>query len=86
MLSRSIEASQAFDPLLNSMMYVGEESGSLEDVLNSISDYYDTEADNATQKMVAMMEPIMIIILAIIIFFVIISILMPIYDSYGMIA
>ena len=86
MLSRSIEASEAFDPLLNSMMYVGEESGSLEEVLNSISDYYDTEADNATQKMVALMEPIMIVILAIIIFFVIISIIMPIYDSYGMIA
>ena len=85
MLSRSIEASEAFDPLLNSMMYVGEESGSLEEVLNSISDYYDTEADNATQKMVALMEPIMIVILAII-FFVIISIIMPIYDSYGMIA
>ena len=55
-------------------------------MLNSISDYYDTEADNATQKMVALMEPIMIVILAIIIFFVIISIIMPIYDSYGMIA
>lgn len=85
-LSKSIEASGAFDPLLNSMLYVGEESGSLEEVLTSIADYYDTEAENATQKMVALMEPIMIVILAIIIFFVIISIIMPIYDSYGKIA
>lgn len=85
-LSKSIESSEAFDPLLNSMLYVGEESGSLEDVMITVADYFDAESENATQKLIALMEPAMILILAIIIFFVIVSILMPIYDSYSSLA
>lgn len=82
-LSKSIEQVNIFDPLLNSMIYVGEQSGELEGILITAADYYDAESENATQKMVAMMEPMMILILAFIIFFVLMAVIVPIYQSYS---
>ena len=60
-LSQSIQKIDGFDAKLASSIYIGEESGKLEDMLSSLADDFDYEAEMATQKMVAMLEPIMII-------------------------
>lgn len=82
LISRAIQNTGEFDTMLSSMIYIGEESGSLGDILNSTADYFDNEADSALARMIAMMEPIMLITLGIIIGFIVVSIIQPIFQMY----
>ena len=83
LISQAIEQTNEFDPMLSSMIFIGEESGSLGDILSSTADYFDNEADSALQRMVSMIEPIMIIVLGLVIGFIVISIIQPIFTMYG---
>jgi type IV pilus assembly protein PilC len=83
LISRAIANTGSFDPMLSSMIFIGEESGSLGDLLNSTADYFDNEADSAIQRMVSMIEPAMIIVLGIVIGFIVLSIIQPIFSMYG---
>lgn len=83
LISSAITNTASFDPMLASMIYIGEESGSLGKILNSTADYFDDESDSAIQRMVSMFEPIMLVILGFVIGFIVISIIQPIYTSYG---
>lgn len=81
-LSQSVQRIQGFDAKLASSIYIGEESGKLEDMLTSIADDFDYESEAATQRMVTILEPLMIIILAVIVLVVMMSVLLPIYQMY----
>lgn len=81
-ISKSIANTESFAPMLSSMIYIGEESGSLGDILNSTADYFDEEADAALQRMVSLIEPVMIVFLGIIIGFIVVSIIQPIFQMY----
>ncbi|MBV1708437.1 MAG: type II secretion system F family protein [Erysipelothrix sp.] len=83
LISQAIEQTNEFDPMLSSMIFIGEESGSLGDILSNTADYFDNEADSALQRMVSMIEPIMIIVLGLVIGFIVISIIQPIFTMYG---
>jgi len=83
LISQAIERTEEFDKMLSSMIFIGEESGSLGDILSSTADYFDNEADAALQRMVAMIEPIMIVVLGVVIGFIVISIMQPIFTMYG---
>jgi type IV pilus assembly protein PilC len=83
LISRAIANTGSFDPMLSSMIYIGEESGSLGELLNSTADYFDNEADSAIQRMVSMIEPAMIIVLGVVIGFIVLSIIQPIFSMYG---
>lgn len=69
--------------MLTQMMKVGEDTGSLDDILKKTAEYYEIEADFALQKLTALIEPIMIVFLAIVVGFVVISIAMPMFQVMG---
>ena len=77
-LSRSIRDITEFPPMIYAMVSIGEESGTLDAILEKAADYFEDEADSATQKMVSALEPTMIIIMAIIVGLVVGGIGMPI--------
>ena len=77
-LSRSIRDITEFPPMIYAMVSIGEESGTLDAILEKAADYFEDEADSATQKMVSALEPVMIIIMAIIVGLVVGGIGMPI--------
>jgi type IV pilus assembly protein PilC len=77
-LSRSIRDITEFPPMIYAMVSIGEESGTLDSILEKAADYFEDEADSATQKMVSALEPIMIIIMAIIVGLVVGGIGLPI--------
>lgn len=79
-LSRTIKEMNVFPPMLNSMLKVGEESGSLDEILTKTADFYDEEAEVSLQNMTTMLEPIMTVFMAIIIGFIVISMAMPMFD------
>lgn len=66
-MSKAIEKTGIFEGMFTSIIYVGEESGTLDTILNKAADYYDEEADAAVSKLVGLMEPVMIIIMGIVI-------------------
>jgi type IV pilus assembly protein PilC len=82
LISKSIQDTQSFDPMLSSMIYVGEETGAIGDILDSTADYFDNEADSALQRMISMIEPLMIIVLGFVIGFIVLSIIQPIFQMY----
>lgn len=77
-LSRSIRDITEFPPMIYAMVSIGEESGTLDSILEKAADYFEDEADSATQKMVSALEPVMIIIMAIIVGLVVGGIGLPI--------
>lgn len=81
-ISDSLGAINEFDPLLSSMIKVGEETGSLGDVLNRTAEYFESESDGAITKMISIIEPTMIVFMGITIGFVVISIIQPIFKVY----
>lgn len=81
-ISDSLGAISEFDPLLSSMIKVGEETGSLGDVLNRTADYFESESDGAITKMIGIIEPAMIVFMGLTIGFVVISIIQPIFKMY----
>ena len=64
-MSKAIEKTGIFEGMFTSIIFVGEESGTLDTILSKAADYYDEEADSAITKLVGMMEPLMIIIMGI---------------------
>ena len=81
-ISKAMGSIDVFDPMLTSMIFVGEESGVLGEVLIRVADYFDEESDNATKALTSLLEPIMLIVMAGIIVLIILSILLPMFSSY----
>mgnify|MGYP001386540240 CR=1 FL=1 len=79
-LSQAIKDIDGFDIKLTSSIFVGEESGRLESMLTTLADDFDFEA---AERMITLIQPLMIIFLAVVIFLIIISVLLPIYTLYN---
>ena len=84
-LSAPINESVVFPELLSSMIKIGEESGSLDDILNKTADFYDEEVDQAITAATALIEPALIIVMGLIIGSIVISIMLPMFDMYSLI-
>lgn len=85
-LSEAISNMDAFVRKLPSSIAVGEETGALDSMLISIADQMDYDSEIAIEKLVAMIEPIMIVVMAAIVGFIMIAVIQPIYGSYQSIA
>ena len=82
-LSQSLAAVDGFMKKLSSAIMIGEETGSLDKMLDSIADTLEYESEMAISKMVTMMEPALIILMALIVGFVMMAVLIPVFNSYG---
>lgn len=84
-LSSSVQSADIFDSMFCSIIFVGEESGALDDILKKTADYYDEEADSAVKRLCALLEPVMLIIMGIVIGLVCGAFFPALYDSIGQI-
>ena len=82
-LSEAILKINVFDSMFCSIIYVGEESGSLDEILLKMSDYYEDEAESSIQRLISMLEPVLIIILGVFVGLIVASILPALYSSLG---
>jgi type IV pilus assembly protein PilC len=72
--------------MLENMIMMGEESGTLDNMLSRAAEFYEDEVDRATQGLTSMMEPMIIIVLGSIIAFIVISIMLPMFDMNSLVA
>ncbi len=78
-LSKSIKNITEFPPMIYAMTAIGEESGTLDAILEKAADFFEDEADAATTKMVTALEPCMLVIMAIVVGLTVGGIAMPIF-------
>ncbi|MGH4137995.1 type II secretion system F family protein [Clostridium sp.] len=78
-LGEAIGETTIFPMMLNSMIKIGEESGSLDDILDKTANFYDEELETSLKKMTTMIEPLMIIVMGVVIGFIVIAMMMPIF-------
>ncbi|MEG0833348.1 MAG: type II secretion system F family protein [Oscillospiraceae bacterium] len=82
-MSYAFSKVDGFDTKLASTIAIGEESGNLDYMLTSIAESFDYDSEQAMTRLTALVEPIMIIIMAVIIGFVMISVMLPILSLYS---
>lgn len=79
-LARSLEATKVFPEMSVEMIEVGESTGALPAMLNSMSDFYEEDVQNALATAMALIEPIILIVMGVVVAFVLISLYMPIFS------
>ena len=81
-LSQPLQSCGLFPPMVYYMVRIGEEAGSTEEMLNRLADYYEEEVELAVQSLMAVLEPMMIIVLAVIVGGLIAAVMAPMMKMY----
>lgn len=81
-IGSSMRETGLFPELLVEMTAVGEESGSIEETLNVIGEYYDNEVEVLTSRAVGLLEPAIIVFLAVFVCFVLLAVYLPMFSMY----
>ena len=79
LISDPLERSGVFPPMVTQMVLVGEETGSLEEMLTKIADFYDEEVDTAVGTLTTLIEPIMIVVLGVVVAGIVVALYLPIF-------
>ena len=82
-MSQALRGVDGLQKKLASTVLVGEESGRLDVMLDSIALSMEADAEEATKRMVTLMEPLLIVFMALIVGFIMIAVMLPIYQSYS---
>jgi len=79
-LSQPLKKQNLFPPMVHNMIKIGEDSGSIEEILDKTADFYDEEVETAIQRATALLEPLMIVVMAVVIGFIVIAMVVPMFD------
>jgi type IV pilus assembly protein PilC len=82
-IAEPLEKSGVFPPMVCQMIAVGEQSGSLDTMLNKIADFYDDEVDDAVGNLTAMMEPLLMLFLGTTVGGLVVAMYLPIFKLAG---
>jgi type IV pilus assembly protein PilC len=82
-IAEPLMAEPVFPSMVTQMIAVGEDSGSLEQMLNKIADFYEAEVQSTTEQLTSLIEPLMIGVIGTIIGAMIIALYMPIFTIYN---
>lgn len=82
-MSESFHNAGLFPPLVVRMIKVGESTGGLDKSLLNVSYFYDRDVNELMQKALKLIEPALTIILGLVLLFIMASVLLPVYDSFG---
>jgi type IV pilus assembly protein PilC len=81
-LHEVVRESHLFPPMVDGMMEIGKESGTLDEILDKTADFFDEEVETALARLVTMFEPLMILFMAFIVGFIVIAMALPMFDMF----
>jgi Type II secretory pathway, component PulF len=81
-LSRPLKTCGLFPPMVIHMISIGEETGNIESMLENVAEYYEEDVQVATESMMALMEPAIVIVMAGLVGFLVLAILTPMFSLY----
>lgn len=79
-LAEPLRGSTIFTPMVVHMIAVGEESGSLDEMLFKVSDYYDAEVDNTLRNLSTLIEPVLIVLIGGMVLVLALGVFLPMWD------
>lgn len=79
-LNTAMRATQIFPPMMNQMVMIGEEAGSLDSMLNKVASIYQQEVDDAVDGLSSMLEPLIMVVLGVLIGGLVIAMYLPIFS------
>ncbi|CAM3478641.1 type II secretion system F family protein [Paenibacillus lupini] len=82
-LSEPFKKAWVFPPLVTQMIAVGEETGSLDQMLAKIADFYEMDVDNTVDRLKSLIEPLLIVFLAGIVGLIVMAIILPMFTLYS---
>ncbi len=82
-LSDSLKGDPNFLELVPDMLRIGEQSGSVEDMLSKTADYYEREVDNEIRTISTTIEPVLMIVMGVIAVTIVVAVLLPVYSLVG---
>jgi type IV pilus assembly protein PilC len=80
-LTNALESTDLMDNLTLEMVKVGEQTGALADMLSAVADFYDEELENRMAKVLALVEPIMLVIMAVLVALMLLAFYMPMFEA-----
>lgn len=83
-LGDCLKKSNVFPSALNEMCAIGEDTGEMEETLHTVADFFEGEAETATAKAIAKLEPAIMVFMAIFAGFLVIAIYLPMFTMYGL--
>ena len=83
-LAAPLKRSGLIPPLATHMIAVGEKSGELEGMLIRVSQVYDSEVETSINQLTALLEPVMIVVMGVVVLFIVLAILLPIFEMSQM--
>lgn len=84
-LHEPLKKNPLFPPLLTHMMAIGEETGSIDEMLNKVADFYEADVETMTDQLKSLIEPLMIVFLTVIVGTIILAVIMPMFGIYNLI-
>ncbi|SRR5579884_149746 len=84
-VAEPLKRSGEFPSLVTHMIAVGEKSGEMEEMLRRIAQIYDGEVDRVITRLTSLLEPVMILIMGVVVFFIVVAILLPIFEMGQMV-
>jgi len=78
-----LEDTKLFPPMLISMIQIGEETGSLNELLDTTANFYDDEIDYAIESMIALINPMILLVMAVIVGGIVMAVALPMFDMYN---
>lgn len=79
-LAQTLGESRIFTPMAVQMIAIGEESGALDRMLEKIADFYESDVDDMVGRLSSIMEPVVIGILGVVIGFIVVAVVLPLFD------
>ncbi len=79
-ITRPLEATEVFEPMVTQMISVGEETGSLDLMLAKMSDYYEKEVMHMIDAMMSLIEPLLILVVGLLVGGIVVATMLPIFD------
>jgi general secretion pathway protein F len=84
-IAEPLKRSGEFPALVTHMIAVGERSGEMEEMLRRIGQIYDGEVDRVITRFTSLLEPVMILVMGVLVFFIVVAILLPIFEMGQMV-
>jgi type II secretory pathway component PulF len=80
-IADALEHTRAFPPMVVQVFALGQQSGRLEEMLDRLANAYDREVSSAATRLAAVIEPVLIVILALVVLFIVMATVLPILEA-----
>jgi type IV pilus assembly protein PilC len=85
-IAKPLRATGVFPPMVVQMVAVGEETGSLDEMLSKIADFYESEVDTAVDSLTSILEPLMIVMMGVLVGGMVVAMYLPMFKLVSVIA